>query len=122
MRERGVPAVIFLATDYIGTGQPFIGTSRPTCLLPRPARADIPLIGSTNLTTDEDRDAATAAWVDAMKRLPGVNGPGPSETFRLLLRCRLPDQMRFVIFTWIGPTFRTLPAMASNWVPAAIPF
>ena len=35
MRERGVPAVIFLATDYIGTGQPFIGTSRPTCLLPR---------------------------------------------------------------------------------------
>ncbi|RDI59314.1 polysaccharide deacetylase family protein [Microvirga subterranea] len=73
MRERGVPAVIFLATDYIGTGRPFIWDLAAYLFATTTlTSANVPLVGLRSLATDAHRDAATATWVDAMKRLPGA--------------------------------------------------
>jgi peptidoglycan/xylan/chitin deacetylase (PgdA/CDA1 family) len=71
MRDRGVPAVIFLATDHIGTGRPF-SWDLAAYFFSRTARRQpiVPLIGSVILDTTAHRDACTAAWVDAVKRIP----------------------------------------------------
>jgi peptidoglycan/xylan/chitin deacetylase (PgdA/CDA1 family) len=72
MRDRGIPAVIFLATDYIGTGRPFMWDFAAYCIAQtHKEHATVPLIGSTSLVTGPEQDAAVIAWVDAVKRLPG---------------------------------------------------
>jgi peptidoglycan/xylan/chitin deacetylase (PgdA/CDA1 family) len=72
MRDRGVPAVIFLATDHIGTGTPFIWDLAAYCFSTTAKNhMEVPLIGRMSLVTVHERDAATVVWVEAAKRLPG---------------------------------------------------
>jgi peptidoglycan/xylan/chitin deacetylase (PgdA/CDA1 family) len=103
MRERGVPVVIFLATDHIGTGKPFIW-DLAAYLFARAADAsiDVPLIGLTRLATEADRDAATAAWVNAMKRLPGSARSEAISELAKVLRIELPepDTFRHLYMDW----------------------
>ncbi|QRM27224.1 polysaccharide deacetylase family protein [Microvirga sp. VF16] len=71
MRDLGIPGVVFLATDHIGTGKPFIWDYAAYCIQNACAdRACIPLLGSRNLSSLQDRYASTIAWVEASKRLP----------------------------------------------------
>lgn len=96
MRERGVPAVIFLATDYIGTGRPFIwDLAAYLFAFTDQASANVPLIGLRRLATEADRDAATAAWVDAMKRLPGTMRTEAAANLAKALGVDIPGQEAF---------------------------
>lgn len=96
MRERGVPAVIFLATDYIGTGRPFIWdlAAYLFSIVPE-THADVPLIGPKRLATVSERECATAEWVNAMKRLPGAKRTEAIVNLSVALGVDLPDQAVF---------------------------
>ncbi|MBJ6126167.1 polysaccharide deacetylase family protein [Microvirga splendida] len=99
MRDRGLPAAIFLATEYIGAGRPFIWDFAAYCFQQTPRySAAVPLIGWTSLGTEGERDSATVAWVEKRKRLPAAGRdqamselaaaldvpPAPQDTFRRL--------------------------------------
>jgi peptidoglycan/xylan/chitin deacetylase (PgdA/CDA1 family) len=70
LRKRGVPLVIFLATDYIGASKPFMWDFAAYCF-EKTSRsyAKVPLIGEVSLATERERDAACVAWVETLKRL-----------------------------------------------------
>jgi peptidoglycan/xylan/chitin deacetylase (PgdA/CDA1 family) len=71
MRDLGIPCAIFLATDHIGTGDPFIWDYAAYCFQNAGVeRAYLPLLGVRSLSNLLDRQTATVAWVDASKRLP----------------------------------------------------
>jgi peptidoglycan/xylan/chitin deacetylase (PgdA/CDA1 family) len=103
MRERGIPAVIFLATDYIGTGRPFIwDLAAYLFATTAQASANVPLIGLRRLATEADRDAATAAWVDAMKRLPGAKRSEAAASLAKALSVDIPgpEVLRHLYMDW----------------------
>jgi peptidoglycan/xylan/chitin deacetylase (PgdA/CDA1 family) len=96
MRERGVPAAIFLATDYIGSGRAFIWDVAAAMFASAAGtRVEVPLIGQRTLSTDAERDAATAAWVDAMKRLPGSTRQAALTELSVALAVRPPEPHAF---------------------------
>jgi peptidoglycan/xylan/chitin deacetylase (PgdA/CDA1 family) len=93
MRERGVPAVIFLATDYIGTGRPFLWDFAAYCFAAANRdHANLPLLGSTSLVTVAERDSATLEWVEMIKRLPGANRLGAMSDLAAALDVTTPSQ------------------------------
>jgi peptidoglycan/xylan/chitin deacetylase (PgdA/CDA1 family) len=72
MRDRGILPIIFLATDHIGTGHPFLWDLAAYYFArTQRERLNLPLVGPVNLETIGDRDAHTVAWVEAVKRIPG---------------------------------------------------
>lgn len=74
MRSLGIPGVIFVTTDYMGTGIAFLWDIAAYCFeATRLKRVVLPLLGEVHLSTAMERYAATSAWVDASKRLPAQN-------------------------------------------------
>ncbi|WP_052954568.1 polysaccharide deacetylase family protein [Microvirga vignae] len=72
MREFGIPGVVFVATDHIGTAKPFLWDFAAYCFqMSALERIADPLIGERNLSTMAARHASTADWVAAAKRIPG---------------------------------------------------
>jgi peptidoglycan/xylan/chitin deacetylase (PgdA/CDA1 family) len=71
MRDLGIPGVIFLATEYIGTGKPFLWDYAAGCFqTSKVTQVCVPLLGEKRLLSLKERHAATLDWVDASKRLP----------------------------------------------------
>lgn len=69
LTEHSIPAVVFLATDHIGSGEPFWWDRVAWAFSRAESReVDLPLLGSTSW---DDSHAATVRWVAAAKRLSG---------------------------------------------------
>jgi peptidoglycan/xylan/chitin deacetylase (PgdA/CDA1 family) len=72
MRKFGIPGVVFVATDHIGTAKPFLWDFAAYCFqMSALKRITDPLIGERDLSTMTARHASTAVWVEAAKRIPG---------------------------------------------------
>lgn len=71
LRERHLPAVIFLATDFIDRGEPFPG-DRAAWLLSRSDRREghLPLLGHRRWATEEQRQAVLKEWLERLKPRP----------------------------------------------------
>lgn len=68
LRERGLPAVLFLSTDHIGRSQPFFWDSAAYSFRQAEVReADLPLLGPRSWGSS---DLVCAEWIEAAKREP----------------------------------------------------
>ncbi|MFC4172163.1 polysaccharide deacetylase family protein [Microvirga sp. GCM10011540] len=96
MQDRGIPAVIFLATDHIGTGRPFIWDLAAYLFSKAdPDTFDLPLIGQAELRAAAERDAATDAWVEAVKRQPGSKRTDAVHELSVALDVPIPSPSTF---------------------------
>lgn len=71
LKERNLPAVIFLPTGFIGTDLPFYW-DYVAYLFSHTQRtsAHLPVTGETRWTTAAEREKVMVAWVDCVKKLP----------------------------------------------------
>jgi peptidoglycan/xylan/chitin deacetylase (PgdA/CDA1 family) len=71
LQERGLPAVIFLATNYIGSASPFFWDLIAYCFHHTAKNeADLPLAGRQQWPDPSSRAAVMARWLDSLKKLP----------------------------------------------------
>lgn len=71
LRGRNLPAVIFLATDSIGRGEPFLGDRAAWLFSRTPHRAGrLPLLGDCRWDTEQQRQAVLKRWLERLKPLP----------------------------------------------------
>jgi len=71
LKAHGLPAVIFLATDYIANRQPFFWDLAAYCFT-HTARssAELPHLGHVLWANSGERDEVLARWLEVLKRLP----------------------------------------------------
>jgi peptidoglycan/xylan/chitin deacetylase (PgdA/CDA1 family) len=71
LAARGMPAVLFLATGFVGDKRSFFwdAVAEAFATAPRTA-ADLPLLGTRLLSTALERMQAAREWIAAAKRLP----------------------------------------------------
>lgn len=71
LKERNLPAVIFLATDYISSDTPFYWDFAACCFYHSSRdHADLPVIGPRSWSSEEARERVLREWVEAVKRIP----------------------------------------------------
>jgi peptidoglycan/xylan/chitin deacetylase (PgdA/CDA1 family) len=102
LRKRNVPAVIFLATDHIGTGRPFLWDFAAYCFQHTECNfADVPQLGSTRLASQVDRSAAAERWTVKSKSLPASERWSAAEAMRQSLGVEVPHKaFRNLYMTW----------------------
>jgi peptidoglycan/xylan/chitin deacetylase (PgdA/CDA1 family) len=73
LRERNLPAVIFLTTSFIGTDSPFYWDYVACCFHhTKMTSADLPLIGECSWSDERSRYSAMVRWMETIKRIPEV--------------------------------------------------
>jgi peptidoglycan/xylan/chitin deacetylase (PgdA/CDA1 family) len=71
LQQRNLPAIIFLATDYIGNSAPFYYDLAAYCFHhTRQGQADLPLVGWRRWKDKNSQAAILADWLIALKKLP----------------------------------------------------
>jgi peptidoglycan/xylan/chitin deacetylase (PgdA/CDA1 family) len=96
LRQYQVPAAIFLATDYIGTGRAFIWDVAAYYFSVTAQRyPDVPMTGRTRLLTEMDRDRATYSWVQSAKLLSGSDRMNALSALANALQVEEPDSEIF---------------------------
>ena len=102
LRERNLPAVIFLATDYIGRGEPFLGDraawifTRATCHESR-----LPLLGHRRWDTENQRQAVLKEWLGRLKPLPDAERRAAVDELAVSLEVApSPDQFAGLHASW----------------------
>ncbi|MBI1878318.1 MAG: polysaccharide deacetylase family protein [Chloroflexi bacterium] len=71
LQERGLPAVIFLATNYIGSASPFFWDLIAYCFHHTSKNeVDLPLAGRQQWRDPSSRAAVMVRWLDSLKKLP----------------------------------------------------
>ena len=103
LRERGVPAVVFLATDHIGSGRPFVWDFAAHCFATTAVkRGMVPLVGRLALVTEADRDVATERWVEAIKLIPACERENAMAALAAALDVPLPaaDVFQHLYLNW----------------------
>jgi len=69
LRRLGLPAVLFVATDHIRTGDPFWWDRVAAVFAAGEGAADLPLLGPTRWVADDAR-ALASRWIARAKELP----------------------------------------------------
>lgn len=92
LRNREMPAIVFLATDHISTSHPFLWDFAAYCFHHTESTfADVPLLGPTGLRSQADRSSATENWVMRSKSLPASERWSAADAMRQSLAVVVPD-------------------------------
>lgn len=71
LKERNLPAVIFLATDHVGKDVPFYWDFVAYCFVhTRKKAAELPLTGYVSWNGIPERNAIVKRWIDSIKHSP----------------------------------------------------
>jgi len=71
LKKYNLPAVIFLATDFIGTGKPFYWDLVAYCFhYTQKDHANLPKVGSLSWVDQTAREKSMLKWIEALKKLP----------------------------------------------------
>ncbi len=71
LQQRNLPAIIFLATDYIGNTKPFYYDLAAYCFRHiHQNQANLPLVGWRRWKDEESRAAVLVDWLSTLKKLP----------------------------------------------------
>lgn len=71
LKSHGVPAIVFLSTEHIGSKRPYLCDWVHHCFASSTlARATVPLLGAVNIENATQRRAAAERWMECAKRLP----------------------------------------------------
>ena len=71
LKERNLPAIIFLATAFIGKDEPFYWDYVSYCFYHTTRRqAHLPLIGDCSWVDEHSRDLIMHRWMETIKRIP----------------------------------------------------
>lgn len=99
LRERQLPAVLFLATDHIGRSQPFFWDSAAYSFRHSDHReADLPVLGPRSWASP---DLMCAEWIEAAKRQPPARTLEATEQLHEVLGTTIPDSAYAgEILTW----------------------
>ena len=102
LKRLSVPAIVFLATDHIGSCQPFVWDLAAYCFESTDLSfAEIPLLGPTSLCTPDERRTAAEAWTHALKACPAAQRASAAELMRETLGVTIPpDVFRDLYLSW----------------------
>lgn len=113
LKARGLPAVIFLATDYIGQNRPFDWDITAYCFHhSQQQQANLPLMGERSWSTLETQQQTMNDWLAMLKQIPDAE---KSEAV-----AQLPDALDVVLpgdaFTDLCLTWDQVRTMLGNGV------
>jgi peptidoglycan/xylan/chitin deacetylase (PgdA/CDA1 family) len=93
LQRRNVPAVVFLATDHVGSQRPFLWDFAAYCFhYTTHDAATVPLLGPRSLRTSSARCAASESWMERSKSLPASERWKAAHTLRRALNVAIPDK------------------------------
>jgi peptidoglycan/xylan/chitin deacetylase (PgdA/CDA1 family) len=97
-----LPAVIFLATDYMERNVPFYWDYVSSCFYrTKKDSADLPVLGFRQWVEGNDRDALMLEWIEAVKRIPEAEKQRAVAQLDKVLEVDIPDDAFSEIFlTW----------------------
>lgn len=102
LRERNLPAAIFLATDYIGSEKPFL-SDRAAWLFSRTRRREgrLPLVGHRRWDTEARLQSVLKRWLKGLKPLPDAERRGAVDDLAEALEVNAtPDQLTGLQLNW----------------------
>lgn len=92
LQTRQLPAIIFLASDYIGRRRPFYWDLVAYCFFHTSRdHADLPLVGPRNWRDAASRDAVMKSWLTSLKTLPDSEKQSIVERLPQILDVVVPD-------------------------------
>ncbi len=99
LQERGLPAVVFLSTDYVSRDRPFFWDAAAFCFRnTERSQADLPILG---VRTWASASSISTEWIEAMKRQPDDRKDEAVAQLGALLDVRLPaDIYAGELLTW----------------------
>lgn len=102
LRKYGLPAVIFLATDYIGGNAPFFWDCAAYCFSMTDLNAaELPVTGRASWTNRAERERMMNRWVNKIKRLPNAQRIEALEKLPGALGVNIPvDAFKGLYLTW----------------------
>jgi len=102
LKARNLPAIIFLTTDFIGTGKPFYWDLIAYCFHhTKLEKVELPYLGSQGLVDESTRTAVMHAWIGILKKI------GESEKLKIveqlpeMMNVRVPDDtFKNIMMSW----------------------
>jgi peptidoglycan/xylan/chitin deacetylase (PgdA/CDA1 family) len=92
LKARNLPAIIFLATDYIEKGAPFFWDYVAYCFYhTQKTSAELPLLGLVSWTNFSERNAIVFHWINLVKRLSDHDKKRVVSELAAILDVKVPD-------------------------------
>jgi peptidoglycan/xylan/chitin deacetylase (PgdA/CDA1 family) len=113
LKSRGVPATIFLATNYIEKAKPFAWDMAAYCFFHTDANSvDLPFLGERHWANAQERDNLLQEWFEVLKTYPEQEKQNAIEQLPALLNVTISDSA----FAHMHLTWDEVREMSNNGI------